>query len=212
MILGTNNNTSAETVGANGVINLSKGGKINLSKKTPGLKKIMVGLGWQCNYSGGDDFDLDASVFMVDKNGRSSEAGFIFYNNLHGPNDSVIHQGDNRVGGDGGDDEQIYIDLDLVPDNIEKIAITITIDGVEQGKKHQNFGMVSNAYCRLVNNETDKEEIRFNLAEDYSVETALVVGELYKHDGDWKFSAVGQGFAGGLMALCRNYGLVSEYK
>jgi tellurium resistance protein TerD len=196
-----------------GVINLSKGGKINLSKEAPGLKKIMVGLGWDVNaFSTGDDFDLDASVFLVDKNGRTQPDGFVFYNNLIGPNGCVQHQGDNRTGEGEGDDEQIYIDLDLVPENIEKIAITITIDQSSEEKKRQNFGMVSNAYCRLVNTETDKETVRFDLTEDFSCETAIVAGELYRHNGDWKFSAVAAGFDGGLLALCKNYGLDAEYK
>lgn len=211
MILGANNNGVGAQAPAGGVINLSKGAKVNLSKEAPGLKKIMFGLGWDCNkYSGGDDFDLDASCFLVNVMGRTTADGFIFYNNLIGPNKCVIHQGDNRTGEGEGDDEQIYIDLDLIPENIDKIAITVTIDAADQ--RHQNFGMVSNAYCRLVNTETDKEEIRFNLGEDFSVETAIVVGEVYRHNGDWKFNAVGQGFSGGLLALCRNYGLDAEYK
>lgn len=211
MILGANNNGAGAQAPAGGVINLSKGAKVNLSKEAPGLKKIMFGLGWDCNkYSGGDDFDLDASCFLVNDMGRTPADGFIFYNNLIGPNKCVIHQGDNRTGEGEGDDEQIYIDLDLIPENIDKIAITVTIDAAD--KRHQNFGMVSNAYCRLVNTETDKEEIRFNLGEDFSVETAIVVGEVYRHNGDWKFNAVGQGFSGGLLALCRNYGLDAEYK
>lgn len=211
MILGANNNGAGAQAPAGGVINLSKGAKVNLSKEAPGLKKIMFGLGWDCNkYSGGDDFDLDASCFLVNAMGRTTADGFIFYNNLIGPNKCVIHQGDNRTGEGEGDDEQIYIDLDLIPENIDKIAITVTIDAADQ--RHQNFGMVSNAYCRLVNTETDKEEIRFNLGEDFSVETAIVVGEVYRHNGDWKFNAVGQGFSGGLLALCRNYGLDAEYK
>lgn len=211
MILGANNNEAGAQAPAGGVINLSKGAKVNLSKEAPGLKKIMFGLGWDCNkYSGGDDFDLDASCFLVNAMGRTTADGFIFYNNLMGPNKCVIHQGDNRTGEGEGDDEQIYIDLDLIPENIEKIAITVTIDAADQ--RHQNFGMVSNAYCRLVNTDTDKEEIRFNLGEEFSVETAIVVGEVYRHNGDWKFNAVGQGFSGGLLALCRNYGLDAEYK
>lgn len=211
MILGANNNGVGAQAPAGGVINLSKGAKVNLSKEAPGLKKIMFGLGWDCNkYSGGDDFDLDASCFLVNAMGRTTADGFIFYNNLMGTNKCVIHQGDNRTGEGEGDDEQIYIDLDLIPENIDKIAITVTIDAADQ--RHQNFGMVSNAYCRLVNTETDKEEIRFNLGEDFSVETAIVVGEVYRHNGDWKFNAVGQGFSGGLLALCRNYGLDAEYK
>lgn len=211
MIVGANNNVTGAQAPAGGVINLSKGAKINLSKEAPGLKKIMFGLGWDCNkYSGGDDFDLDASCFLVNAMGRTTADGFIFYNNLIGPNKCIVHQGDNRTGEGDGDDEQIYIDLDLIPENIDKIAITVTIDAAEQ--RHQNFGMVSNAYCRLVNSETDKEEIRFNLDEDFSVETAIVVGEVYRHNGDWKFNAIGQGFSGGLLALCKNYGLDAEYR
>lgn len=202
-------NTPMATSG--GVINLSKGAKINLSKETPGLKKIMIGLGWDTNkYSGGADFDLDASVFLVNASGRTTADGFIFYNNLKGPNDSVIHQGDNRTGEGEGDDEQIYIDLDLIPAEIDKIAITVTIDSAD--KRGQNFGMVENAFCRLVNTETDKEQVRFDLGEDFSVETAIVVGEVYRNNGDWKFNAVGQGFSGGLLALCKNYGLDAEYR
>lgn len=206
-------NTSVNNAGAGGsVINLSKGAKINLSKEAPGLKKIMFGLGWNCNkYSGGADFDLDASVFLVDANGRTVKDGFIFYNNLVGPNNAVVHQGDNRIGDDNGDAEQIYIDLDLVPANVDKIAITVTIDAADQ--RHQNFGMVENAYCRLLNTEDeDKEVVHFNLGEDFSVETAIVVGEVYRHNGDWKFNAIGQGFSGGLLALCKNYGIDAEYR
>lgn len=211
MILGAGNNNSGAMAPAGGVINLSKGAKVNLSKEAPGLKKIMFGLGWDCNrYSGAADFDLDASCFLVNAMGRTTADGFIFYNNLIGPDKCVIHQGDNRTGEGDGDDEQIYIDLDLIPDNIDKIAITVTIDSADT--RGQNFGMVSNAYCRLVNTETDAEQIRFNLGEDFSVETAIVVGEVYRHNGDWKFNAVGQGFSGGLLALCRNYGLDAEYK
>lgn len=209
MIIGAGSNETTQPTG--GVINLSKGAKINLSKETPGLKKIMIGLGWDTNkYSGAADFDLDASVFLVDSNGKTDSTGFIFYNNLNGPNNSVVHQGDNRTGEGEGDDEQIYIDLDLVPANIEKIAITVTIDAADERK--QNFGMVENAFCRLVNDETGSEQVHFDLGEDFSVETAIVVGEVYRHNGEWKFTAVGQGFSGGLLALCRNYGLDAEYK
>lgn len=207
MVFGTNN-----AVQNNEPINLSKGAKINLTKEAPGLRKVMIGLGWDTQkYSGRDDFDLDASVFMVNKAGRTTPEGFVFYNNLKGPNESVIHQGDNRTGDGDGDDEQIYIDLDLVPDNIEKIAITVTIH--EADKRGQNFGMVDNAFCRLVNTEdNDREVVHFDLGEDFSVETSIVVGEIYRHNNDWKFNAVGQGFSGGLIALCRNYGLDAEYR
>lgn len=212
MILGVSNSDTNVQAPAGGVINLSKGAKINLSKEAPGLKKIMFGLGWDTNkYSGGDDFDLDASCFLVNAMGRTTADGFIFYNNLIGPNKCIVHQGDNRTGEGEGDDEQIYIDLDLIPENIDKIAITVTIDSADT--RHQNFGMVSNAYCRLVNTEdNDKEVVHFNLGEDFSVETAIVVGEVYRHNGDWKFNAIGQGFSGGLLALCKNYGLDAEYR
>jgi tellurium resistance protein TerD len=221
MILGAGSTQStqstqgtASTQSTGSVINLSKGAKINLSKEAPGLKKIMFGLGWNTNkYSGGADFDLDASVFLVNASGRTTPEGFIFYNHLIGPNKSVIHQGDNRVGEDeeGADAEQIYIDLDLIPADIDKVAITVTIDSADE--RHQNFGMVSNAYCRLINTEDgNKEVVRFNLGEDFSVETAIVVGEVYRHNGDWKFNAIGSGFDGGLLALCRNYGLDAEYR
>lgn len=195
-----------------GPINLSKGAKVNLSKELPSLKKIMVGLGWQTNkYSGSADFDLDASVFLVNSMGKTNPDGFVFYNNLRGPNDCVVHQGDNRVGGDGvDDDEQIFIDLDLIPSDIEKVAIVITIDDYERRK--QNFGMVEKSYCRLVNTETEHEDIRFDLGEDFSIETAVIVGEVYRHNGEWKFNAIGKGFSGGLLAICNNYKLEAEYR
>ena len=206
MVLGKEDSTMS-----NGVINLSKGAKINLSKEAPGLKKIMIGLGWDmAKYTGSADVDLDASVFLVDKYGKTKAEGFIFYNNLIGPNECVVHQGDNRTGEGEGDDEQIYIDLDLIPDNIEKIAITVTIDSADQ--RGQNFGMVENSFCRLVNTETDREVVHFDLGEDFSVETAIVVGEVYRHNGEWKFNAIGRGFNGGLLALCKNYGLDAEYR
>lgn len=215
MIMGTNNTGVTGTAGQAGPINLSKGAKINLSKSGAGQKPltdITVGLGWTTNkYTGGDDLDLDASVFMQDQNGRTTEAGFVFYNNLNGINGSVIHMGDNRVGGDGvDDDEQIHVMLDKVPDFIQKIAVTVTIDSYAE--RRQNFGMVDSAYCRIVDNETGKEVARFNLGEDFSAETALVIGELYRYNGEWNFKAIGQGFSGGLLALCNNYGLAAEYR
>lgn len=192
-----------------GPINLSKGAKINLSKETQ-LHKVMVGLGWDCQkYDGSHDFDLDASVFMVNRMGRTTQDGFIFYNNLKHPNGCVVHQGDDKVGGSGGDDEQIYIDLDKIPEDIEKIAIVVTI--FDADKRRQNFGLVSNSFCRLVNTETDREEVHFDLGEDFSVETGITVCEFYRHNGDWKLNAVGKGFSGGLLALCNNYGLDAAY-
>ncbi len=188
-------------------ISLQKGQKIDLTKSNPGLAKLVVGLGWDTNkYSGGYDFDLDASAFLLDKNGKASGIeDFIFYNNLTGGNGSVVHTGDNLTGEGEGDDEQIKIDLSQVPGTIEKIAITVTI--YEADKRRQNFGQVSNAFVRVVDELTDQEIIRYDLGEDFSVETAVVVCEFYRHNGEWKFSAVGSGFAGGLQALAANFGL-----
>lgn len=188
-------------------INLSKGQKIDLTKAEPGLTKAIVGLGWDTNkYSGGHDFDLDASAFLVGENGKViNELDFVFYNNLQGGNGSVIHTGDNRTGEGEGDDEQIKIDFSKVPAHVHKIAISVTIHDAQQ--RRQNFGQVSNAFVRIVNEDTNHEVLRYDLAEDFSVETAIVVCEIYRYNGEWRFSAVGSGFEGGLAALCRNYGL-----
>ncbi|MCF4015900.1 TerD family protein [Clostridium sporogenes] len=188
-------------------INLKKGQKINLTKDNPGLNKAIIGLGWDTNkYSGGYEFDLDASAFLVSNNGKvNDDLNFVFYNNLQDPSGSVVHTGDNRTGDGDGDDEQIIIDFSKVPSDIDKIAITVTIH--EAQERGQNFGQVSNAFVRIVNEETDVEVLRYDLSEDFSIETALVFCELYRNNGDWKFSAIGSGFSGGLEALCKNYGL-----
>lgn len=189
------------------VISLQKGQKIDLTKGNPSLSKILVGLGWDTNkYSGGFDFDLDASAFLLNKNGKASGAeDFIFYNNLEGGKGSIVHTGDNLTGEGEGDDEVIKVDLQMVPESIDKVAITVTI--YEATKRNQNFGQVSNAYVRVVNELTNQEIIRYDLGEDFSVETAIIVCEIYRHNGEWKFSAVGSGFSGGLQALAANYGL-----
>lgn len=188
-------------------INLSKGQKISLSKEVPGLKEVIIGLGWDTKrYDGGNDFDLDASAFLVGDNGRvNNDADFVFYNNLVDTSGAVTHTGDNRTGEGDGDDETIIIDFHKVPQNIAKIAITVTIhDALARG---QNFGQISNAFVRVVNKENGEEVLRYDLSEDFSIETALVFCELYRHNGEWKFSAIGSGFQGGLEALCKNYGL-----
>lgn len=188
-------------------INLAKGQRVNLTKTNPGLTNVIVGLGWDTNrYHGGQDFDLDASAFLTDANSRVLEdTDFIFYNNLVHSSGGVEHTGDNRTGEGDGDDEQIKINFSKVPSNIHRIAITVTIHDAEA--RNQNFGQVSNAFVRVVDEETEREILRFDLGEDFSVETSVVICELYRHNGDWKFSAVGSGFAGGLAALCRNFGL-----
>ena len=191
-------------------INLSKGQKVSLTKGNPGLKKIMVGLGWDVNaFDTGADFDLDASTFLAGANGKCpKDTDFIFYGNLEHSSGAVKHMGDNLTGEGDGDDEQIEVDLTLVPNNIEKIAFTVTIYDAES--RRQNFGQVSNAYCRIVDESTGTEIVHFDLGEDFSIETALVVGELYKHNGEWKFNAIGSGFQGGLAALCAHYGIDAE--
>jgi tellurium resistance protein TerD len=188
-------------------INLSKGQKIDLTKTNPGLSKITVGLGWDTNkYDGGKDFDLDVSVFLTDANGKvAKETNFIFFNNKQNENASVVHTGDNRTGEGDGDDEQIQVDLANIPADVEKVAFTITIYEAEQ--RSQNFGQVSRSYVRIVNDANSEELIRFDLGEDFSVETGVVVGELYRNAGEWKFSAIGSGYKDGLAGLTRDYGL-----
>ncbi len=188
-------------------VSLKKGQKVDLTKTNPGLKEVMVGLGWDVKrYDGGSDFDLDASVFMLGESGKvPSDGEFIFYGNKKHSSGSVEHMGDNLTGAGEGDDEQIKINLAEIPANISKIDFTVTIYEAEQRK--QNFGQVENAFIRVVNAANGEELIRYDLTEDFSIETAVVVGELYRHGGEWKFNAIGSGFEGGLAALGRNYGV-----
>lgn len=191
-------------------INLQKGQKVSLTKGNPGLKNIMIGLGWDVNrYDGGADFDLDAAVFMLGENGKTPTSDeFIFYGNLVHKSGAIEHMGDNLTGEGDGDDEQIKVDLTKVPENIQKIDFTVTI--YEADKRHQNFGQVDNAYIRIVDENTNEELIRYDLGEDFSIETAVVVGEIYRYNGEWKFNAIGSGFQGGLAALCGNFGIEVE--
>ena len=186
-------------------ISLSKGGNVSLSKEAPGLDEIMVGLGWDVRSTDGADFDLDASAFLLNAVGKvRSDGDFCFYNNKD-VGGAVIHQGDNRTGEGEGDDEQIKIVLSKLPADIDKVAITVTIHEGEQ--RRQSFGQVSNAFIRLVDEKTGSEIVRYDLSEDASVETAMILGEVYRHGGEFKFRAVGQGFAGGLGPLASNYGV-----
>ena len=182
-------------------VSLAKGQKVDLTKTNPGLKEVLIGLGWDTNkYDGGKDFDLDASAFLLTASGKvRSDADFVFYGNLKHESDSVEHMGDNR------DDEELIVTLDKVPADVEKIDFTVTIYEAEQRK--QNFGQVENAFIRVVNKATNEELIRYDLGEDFSVETAVVVGELYRNKGEWKFNAIGSGFEGGLASLGRNFGV-----
>ena len=188
-------------------INLSKGQKVDLTKGNASLKHIMVGLCWDVNaFDSGADFDLDASAFMCGANGKCpTEKEFVFYGNLEHPSGAVKHQGENLTGEGDGDDEQIFVDLKAIPESVDKIAFTVTI--YEAQERRQNFGQVSNAYIRIVDEDTNQELIRYDLGEDFSIETAIVVGELYRHNGEWKFNAIGSGFQGGLAALCGHYGI-----
>ncbi len=186
-------------------INLSKGQKVDLTKGNPGLKSIMVGLGWDVNaFDSGADFDLDAAAFMLGSNGKCpTEKEFVFYGNLEHSSESVKHMGDNLTGEGEGDDEQIFVDLTKIPSNVEKVAFTVTI--YDSDVRRQNFGQVSNSYIRIVDESTGRELIHYDLGEDFSIETAIV--ELYRHNGEWKFNAIGSGFQGGLAALCGHYGI-----
>lgn len=188
-------------------ISLQKGQKVDLTKGNPSLRHVLVGLGWDVNkYDGGFDFDLDASAFLLGANGQTPDTdAFVFYGNLKHPSGAVEHMGDNLTGEGDGDDEQVVVDLAAIPQNIEKIAFTVTI--YEAEKRRQNFGQVANAYIRIVDSDTNQELIRYDLGEDFSIETAIVVGEIYRYNGEWKFNAVGSGFQGGLAALCANYGI-----
>ncbi|MFC5404484.1 TerD family protein [Cohnella soli] len=189
-------------------ISLSKGQKIDLTKTNPGLTKVLVGLGWDTNkYDGGKSFDLDASAFCLNAGGKApTEKDFVFYNNLKNANGSVAHTGDNLTGEGDGDDEQLKVNLAEVPADIEKVSFCITIH--EALERSQNFGQVSNAFVRIVNEDSGEELIRYDLGEDFSVETAIVVGELYRHGGEWKFNAVGAGYRDGLTGLCKDFGLM----
>ena len=187
-------------------ISLNKGGRLSLSKEAPNLKTVLVGLGWDARTTDGVDFDLDASAFLLGTSDKiRSEADFIFYNQLKSTCGSVQHTGDNRTGAGEGDDEAIMVDLARVPADVQKISFAVTIHEADQ--RRQNFGQVINAYIRLVNAETNTEIARYDLAEDASTETAMIFGELYRHGSEWKFSAVGQGYVGGLSAMCRQYGI-----
>lgn len=187
-------------------VSLTKGGNVSLSKTDPTLKNLIVGLGWDARPTDGADFDLDASAFMVKEDGKvRSDSDFIFYNQTKSTCGSVEHTGDNRTGAGDGDDEAVIVLLDRIPADIQRVVFTVTIH--EADSRKQNFGQVSHAYVRVVNKDSNTEVARYDLSEDASIETAMVFGEIYKHGVEWKFKAVGQGYAGGLAALARQYGI-----
>lgn len=187
-------------------LSLSKGGNLSLSKEAPGMTKVLVGLGWDARSTDGQDFDLDASAFLLKADGKvRADSDFIFYNQLKSVDGSVEHTGDNRTGEGDGDDEAIKVDLSKVPADIDRIAFTVTIH--EADARRQNFGQVRNAFIRIVNQDNNSEVARYDLAEDASTETAMIFAELYRNGAEWKFRAVGQGFTGGLKPLAESYGL-----
>lgn len=197
------------------VVSLKKGQKVSLSKYASdagingALSKIHVGLGWDVNKFDGNQFDLDVFTFALKSDGKVRNTGdFVFFNNPSSPEGAIIHSGDNRTGAGSGDDEVVTIDLTKLPPESEKIVFAITINEAEA--RNQNFGMVDNAFVRLVDMNTNKEFLRYDLSEDYSLETAIVAGEVYKHNGEWKFKAIGSGFNDGLPALCACYGIDAE--
>jgi tellurium resistance protein TerD len=187
-------------------VSLGKGANISLDKEAPGLTKILIGLGWDTRSTDGEDFDLDASVFLLGESGKvRGDHDFIFYNQLKSSDGSVEHTGDNRTGEGEGDDEAIKVNLAQVPAEVTKLSVVATIHDATTRK--QNFGMVQNAFIRIVDDSNGRELSRYDLAEDCSVETAMIFGEVYRHGGEWKFRAVGQGYQGGLAALARNFGV-----
>ncbi|WP_293266715.1 TerD family protein [Neptunomonas sp.] len=187
-------------------VSLQKGGNVSLEKVAPGMTKMLLGLGWDSRATDGTDFDLDASVFMVGEDGKvRGDGDFIFYNNLKSACSSVEHTGDNTTGEGDGDDESVKVDLSLIPADVNKVIVGVTIHDADA--RNQNFGQVSNAFIRVVNQDSNAEVARYDLSEDYSTETALVFGELYRHNSEWKFKAIGQGFAGGLKPMAQQYGV-----
>ena len=187
-------------------ISLSKGGNVNLSKEAPGLNKIVVGLGWDARATDGAAFDLDASAFLVKQDGKvRSDSDFCFYNNKVVADGAVQHTGDNTTGAGEGDDETVKVELSKIPADLDKVVFAVTIH--EADARKQNFGQVNHAYIRIVNEEGGQEIARYDLSEDASVETAMIFGEIYRVGADWKFKAVGQGFAGGLGPLASSFGV-----
>ena len=187
-------------------VSLSKGGNVSLTKQAPGLTAVLVGLGWDARTTSGASFDLDASALMLNTSGKIlSDQHFVFFNNLKSPDGSVEHTGDNLTGDGDGDDEAIKVNLVGVPADAEKIVVTVSIYDAET--RGQSFGQVRNAYIRVLNQADGVELARYDLSEDASTETAMIFGELYRHGGDWKFRAVGQGYAAGLAGIARDFGV-----
>ncbi|MBX7555524.1 TerD family protein [Streptomyces sp. NPDC004232] len=187
-------------------VTLAKGGNVSLNKEAPGLTAVTVGLGWAVRTTTGAAYDLDASALLCNASGKVvSDQHFVFYNNLRSPDGSVLHSGDNLTGGSHGDDEQIQVDLATVPPQVERIVFPVSIYEAEQ--RGQSFGQVRDAFIRVINQADGREIARYDLTEDASTETAMVFGELYRYGGEWKFRAIGQGYASGLHGIAQEYGV-----
>ena len=187
-------------------VSLSKGGNVSLTKAAPGLTSVVVGLGWDLRTTTGADFDLDSSALLLDAGGKvPTDQHFVFFNNLKSPEGSVEHLGDNLTGAGEGDDEQLKVDLSSVPAEVDKIVFPVSIYDAES--RGQSFGQVRNAFIRVVNGDGSGEIARYDLSEDASTETAMVFGELYRNAGEWKFRAVGQGYASGLRGIAQDFGV-----
>ncbi|MEE1787673.1 TerD family protein [Kitasatospora sp. NPDC059722] len=187
-------------------VSLAKGGNVSLSKEAPGLSAVIIGLGWDVRTTTGADYDLDASALLCNALGKVvSDQHFVFFNNLRSPEGSVEHSGDNLTGGGDGDDEQIKVDLARVPADVAKVVFPVSI--YDADARMQNFGQVRNAFIRVVNQANGQEIARYDLSEDASTETAMVFGELYRNGGEWKFRAIGQGYASGLRGIASDYGV-----
>lgn len=188
-------------------VNLKKGQKVSITKDNPGLSRLLIGIGWDINqFDTGGDFDLDAQAFLVGDNGKvSRQDDFVFFGNLKDPSGAVEHLGDNLTGAGEGDDEVIKINLSGIPADVSRIIFTVTIYEAEE--RRQNFGMVSNSFVRIVDEDKGQEILRYDLGEDFSIETAAVFGEIYRNGGEWKFNAIGSGYQGGLAAMCNSYGV-----
>jgi tellurium resistance protein TerD len=187
-------------------VSLSKGGNVSLTKEAPGLTAITVGLGWDVRTTTGTDFDLDASAIVLDASGKVlSDKHFVFFNNKATPDQTVVHAGDNLTGQGEGDDEQIKVNLAGLPAEADKLVFPVSIYDAES--RSQNFGQVRNAFIRVVNQTGDAEIARYDLSEDAATETAMVFGEIYRNGAEWKFRAIGQGYASGLSGIAHDFGV-----
>jgi tellurium resistance protein TerD len=187
-------------------LTLTKGNNLSLTKADPGLERALIGLGWDPRTTSGEAFDLDASALLVGANGKvRSQDDFIFYNQLQAKDGSVVHQGDNRSGIGDGDDEQILIDLSLIAADVDRVVIVVSIDQADA--RGQNFGQIRGAYCRVLNQDTDQEVVRYDLSEDAAPETSMIFAEIYRNRAEWKFRAVGQGYATGLHGIATDFGI-----